>query len=47
MDPAKYSDRYFEELFGRLDKLGYEVLQHPYTKVGEAWGHWDTLLRLR
>lgn len=42
-----HNDEYFEKLFRKLAEMGYEVLQHPYYKQGEAWGHWDTLLRLR
>lgn len=47
-DQVTWNDAYFEKLFAKLAGFGYEVLQHPYTKVGAGvWGHWDTLLALR
>lgn len=40
-----YNPDYFVWLFHKLQK--YEVVKHDFFKHGEAWGHWDSLLRWR
>lgn len=43
--PDKYDSAYFAQLFTKLSQ--YQIVQNDYFKQGEAWGHWDTLLRWR
>jgi hypothetical protein len=47
-DRERWNDAYYERLFSGPLK-DYDVLSHELTTVGPgpAWGHWDSVLRLK